>query len=59
MAGLCINYHWNAVPTTIGDMYQLRCSTHLTAEGAGHGEAMYVLGDEYWNTVFAFLNSVQ
>lgn len=27
----------------------------LTAEGAGHGEAMYALGDDYWNTVFAFL----
>ena len=27
----------------------------LTAEGAGHGEAMYALGDSYWNTVFDFI----
>ena len=27
----------------------------LTAEGAGHGEALYALGDTYWDTVFAFL----
>ena len=27
----------------------------LTAEGAGHGEAMYVLGDAYWESVFSFL----
>lgn len=27
----------------------------VTAPGAGHGEAMYALGDEYWNEVFAFL----
>lgn len=27
----------------------------LTAEGAGHGEAMYALGEDYWETVFAFL----
>ena len=29
--------------------------TSLTAEGAGHGEAMYVLGDAYWESVFSFL----
>lgn len=28
----------------------------LTAEGAGHGEAMYALGDTYWDTVFAFVD---
>lgn len=27
----------------------------LTAQGAGHGEAMYALGDTYWNTVWDFL----
>ena len=27
----------------------------LTAQGAGHGEAMYALGDVYWNTVWDFL----
>lgn len=26
----------------------------LVAEGAGHGEAMYALGDAYWDTVFDF-----
>lgn len=29
----------------------------ITAPGAGHGEAMYLLGDEYWDDVFAFLNN--
>ena len=29
--------------------------TSLTAEGAGHGESMYVLGDAYWESVFSFL----
>lgn len=29
----------------------------VTAEGAGHGEAMYVLGDEYWNEVFSFIDA--
>lgn len=28
----------------------------LVAEGAGHGEAMYALGEEYWDTVFAFID---
>ena len=28
----------------------------LTAPGAGHGEAMYALGDTYWQTVFAFID---
>lgn len=28
----------------------------LTAEGAGHGEAMYALGQTYWDTVFAFVD---
>lgn len=27
----------------------------LTADGAGHGEAMYALGDTYWDTVFDFI----
>ena len=27
----------------------------ITAPGAGHGEAMYLLGDEYWEDVFTFL----
>ena len=27
----------------------------ITAPGAGHGEAMYLLGEEYWNDVFTFL----
>lgn len=27
----------------------------LTAEGAGHGEAVYALGDAYWNAVFDFI----
>ena len=31
----------------------------ITAPGAGHGEAMYLLGDEYWNDVFTFLNKFQ
>ena len=30
----------------------------LTAEGAGHGEAMYALGDQYWDKVFAFINNM-
>jgi hypothetical protein len=29
----------------------------IIAEGAGHGEACYVLGNEYWNEVFEFLSS--
>ena len=27
----------------------------VTAPGAGHGEAMYALGDEYWDEVFNFI----
>lgn len=27
----------------------------LVAEGAGHGESVYALGEEYWTTVFSFL----
>lgn len=27
----------------------------IVAEGAGHGEACYLLGDEYWNRVFEFV----
>lgn len=27
----------------------------VTAEGAGHGDAMYALGEEYWDSVFSFL----
>ena len=27
----------------------------ITAPGAGHGEAMYLLGEEYWDDVFTFL----
>lgn len=27
----------------------------LIAEGAGHGESIYLLGDTYWETVFEFL----
>jgi hypothetical protein len=29
----------------------------IIAEGAGHGEACYVLGDEYWNEVFEFVGT--
>ena len=29
----------------------------LVAEGAGHGEAMYALGDTYWDTVFDFADT--
>lgn len=29
----------------------------VVAEGAGHGEASLLLGDEYWSEVFAFLDS--
>lgn len=29
----------------------------ITAPGAGHGDAMYLLGEEYWNQVFAFLEA--
>lgn len=28
----------------------------IIAEGAGHGEACYLLGEEYWNRVFAFVD---
>lgn len=28
----------------------------LVAEGAGHGDACYLLGDEYWNCVFEFVS---
>ncbi len=28
----------------------------VTAPGSGHGEAMYLLGNEYWDDVFAFLD---
>ena len=27
----------------------------LTADGAGHGEALYALGDAYWDAVFDFV----
>ena len=39
-------------------LYQAKPGTNkasVTAEGAGHTEAMYVLGDRYWNTVFRFI----
>ena len=29
----------------------------LVAEGAGHGEAMYALGETYWDTVFDFADT--
>lgn len=29
----------------------------LVAEGAGHGEAMYALGETYWDTVFSFTDN--
>jgi hypothetical protein len=29
----------------------------IIAEGAGHGEACYLLGDEYWNQVFDFVEN--
>lgn len=29
----------------------------LIAEGAGHGEAVYLLGDDYWKNVFDFIYS--
>ena len=41
----------------MGTLYNAKPGTNkatLTAEGAGHGEAMDVLGDTYWNTVFDF-----
>ena len=28
----------------------------LTAEGAGHAKALYLLGDKYWETVFDFID---
>lgn len=39
-------------------LYQAKPGTDkaaLTAEGAGHGEAMYALGDTYWQTVLDFV----
>ena len=39
-------------------LYQAKPGTNkasVTAEGAGHTEAMYVLGDRYWNAVFRFI----
>lgn len=41
------------------DLYHAKPGTNkasMTAEGAGHTEAMYVLGDKYWNNVFRFIN---
>ena len=41
----------------MGTLYNAKPGTNkatLPAEGAGHGEAMDVLGDTYWNTVFDF-----
>ncbi|MCD7836774.1 MAG: alpha/beta hydrolase [Lachnospiraceae bacterium] len=29
----------------------------IIAEGAGHGEACYLLGDEYWDKVFEFIDT--
>ena len=37
--------------------YFVAIKEKITAPGAGHGEAMYLLGDEYWDDVFAFLNN--
>lgn len=31
----------------------------LVAEGAGHGESLYLLGDTYWKTVFDFLDTYE
>lgn len=42
-------------------LYEAKPGTNketLTAEGAGHAEAMYVLGDQYWDKVFAFINNM-
>ena len=38
----------------MGTLYNAKPGTNKAAEGAGHGEAMDVLGDTYWNTVFDF-----
>ena len=29
----------------------------LVAEGAGHVESAYLLGDEYWKSVFSFVDT--
>ena len=39
---------------TVSDTNALSLIHILTAEGAGPGEALDVLGDTYWNTVFDF-----
>ena len=38
-----------------GKAYLRAHKAELTADGAGHGEAMYALGDTYWDTVFDFI----
>lgn len=43
----------------MGQLYDAKATGDkemLVAEGAGHGEAMYELGDAYWDTVLGFVN---
>lgn len=43
----------------MGQLYDAKTTgdkKQLVSEGAGHAEAMYELGDTYWNTVFGFVN---
>lgn len=43
----------------IGQLYDAKATGDkemLVSEGAGHGEAMYELGDTYWDTVLGFVN---
>lgn len=43
----------------MGQLYDAKTTgdkEQLVSEGAGHAEAMYELGDTYWNTVFGFVN---
>ncbi len=43
----------------MGQLYDAKATGDkemLVSEGAGHGEAMYELGDAYWDTVLGFVN---
>lgn len=43
----------------MGQLYDAKATgdkEQLVSEGAGHGEAMYELGDAYWDTVLGFVN---
>lgn len=48
------------IPYSMMDkLYEAKPGTNkatLTAEGAGHADSLYLLGDKYWNTVFDFID---